>query len=109
MPPFLNNFDNLYYPDKSLTKSPRQSIDNTLWQNYFPVIYYLLSLQKCLFFCPAIIKKLVIIEINLTVESNSEAGSADIQQIRSDRFQFSICLSRATVLVKKLANKYYNV
>ena len=47
-------------------------------------------------------------EINLTVESNSEAGLVDIQQIRSDRFQFSICLSRATVLVKKLANKYYN-
>ena len=47
-------------------------------------------------------------EINLTVESNSEAGLVDIQQIRSDRFQFSICLSRATVFVKKLANKYYN-
>ena len=55
------------------------------------------------------LKKLIIMEINLTVGRNSEAGSADIKEIRSDQFQSSVCLSRATVFVKIIANKYYYV
>jgi len=35
MPPFLNNFDNLYYPDKFLTESPRQRIDDALLAKIF--------------------------------------------------------------------------
>jgi hypothetical protein len=54
-------------------------------------------------------KKLIISEINLTVGNNSEAGSAEIQEIRSDQFRLPIYLSRATVFVKKIANNYYIV